>query len=70
MTNKGLEARIAELEKEAATSKLMSRQLTELIVSTLERYKCKTCHLYHFPEPFKYCLRKDEESFLASRPTA
>jgi hypothetical protein len=70
MTNEELEAKVVELEKEVATSKLIGTQVTELIVSTLEQYRCKTCHLYHFPEPFKNCLRKDEEDFLASRPTA
>jgi hypothetical protein len=69
MTNEELKAKVVKLEKEVAAAKLMGKQLTELIVSTLEQYRCKTCRLYHFPEPLKNCLRKDEENILASRPT-
>ena len=57
MTNKQLEAKLAKLDREV---KRMGKSLTELLVSTLWQYRCKTCHLYHFPEPLKGCVRKDE----------
>jgi hypothetical protein len=49
MTNEELEAKVVELGKEMTAAQLMGKPLTELMASTLEQYRCKTRHLYHFP---------------------
>lgn len=63
MTNEELQAKLAETEKQLAISNRIIEKMTEgdiMAVSILYPYKCKSCSLYHLPEPIKGCVREQD----------
>ena len=48
-------ARMKKLEQEVAQMKRAYVGLSQLFHITLRQYKCKSCSLYHFPDPVVGC---------------
>jgi hypothetical protein len=48
-------AKMKKLEQEVAQMKRTYGELYQLFHITLRQFKCKSCSLYHFPEPIVGC---------------
>jgi hypothetical protein len=62
MTNEELQTQLDETKEELRVAKRSLESITEgwfLLMSQVQPYKCKTCMLFHFPEPVKECQREN-----------